>query len=44
MFTFINNSMEELYDNVIKKLQNDLHPDDFQDLMRGKSKSRLLKW
>lgn len=36
-------SMEELYDNVIKKLQNDLHPDDFQDLMRGKIKKQIIE-
>lgn len=36
-------SMEELYDNVIKKLQNDLHPDDFHDLMRGKIKKQIIE-
>jgi len=35
--------MEELYDNVIKKLQNDLHPDDFHDLMRGKIKKQIIE-
>lgn len=33
----------ELYDNIIKKLQNDLHPDDFQDLMRGKFKKQIIE-
>ena len=35
--------MEELYDNVIKKLQNDLHPDDFHDLMCGKIKKQIIE-